>query len=100
MGVQRIAKIRYIVLIIVLIWTVLHMFLTDIIPGIRVNDTKKITYDGCDSQTTKNPLGKSIKHKNKYWMSQVKNSFSSWFPNNPQGSVCVAGLNVVVLFPR
>ena len=76
MGVQRIAKIRYIVLIIVLIWTVLHMFLTDIIPGIRVNDTKKITYDGCDSQTTKNPLGKSIKNKNK--ILDVKRS---WFPN-------------------
>ena len=74
MGVQRIAKIRYIVLIIVFIWTVLHMFLTDIIPGIRVNDTKKITYDGCDSQTTKNPLGKSIKDKNRYWVSQVKNN--------------------------
>ena len=74
MGVQRIAKIRYFVLIIVLIWTVLHMFLTDIIPSIRVNDTKKISHDGCDRQTTKNPLGKSIKNKNRYWVSQVKNS--------------------------
>merc|ERR1711994_134191 len=32
------------------------MFLTDIIPRIFVNDTKKITYDECDSQKTKNPL--------------------------------------------
>ena len=57
MGVQRIAKIRYFVLIIVLIWTVLHMFWTDIIPSIRVSDTKKITYDGCDSQTKDNRIG-------------------------------------------
>ena len=77
MGVQRIAKIRYIVLIIVFIWTVLHMFLTDIIPGIRVNDTEKISHDGCGSQTTKNPLGKSIKDKKK--ILDVKRS---WFPNN------------------
>ena len=76
MGVKRIAKIRYFVLIIVFIWTVLHMFLTNIIPSICVND-KKITYDGCDSQTTKNPLGKSIKNKNK--ILDVKRS---WFPNN------------------
>ena len=63
MGVQRIAKTRYILLIIVLTSTVLHMFLTDIIPRIFVNDTKKITYDECDSQKTKNPLGKmSIKN--------------------------------------
>ena len=73
MGVQRIAKTRYILLIIVLTSTVLHMFLTDIIPN-DTNDPKKITYDGCecDSQKTKNPLGKmSIKsNSNLFYVSQ------------------------------